>query len=422
MEIHALKSLLMSRWPKVASALDEAVLPECEAMGGSCPTLRVRGVQLTSRLDRASETKAQLARLPETERTTLFGPAMGDLAEAVLTRSTLKRLDVVLLNRGVFRVALENGMRTAWLSDPRTEVHLAAEWHELGDSFFATPPELVLAEPASWKLRDRILLEQGRQIVDTWFRADNPVLQERLRENQSLIAEDPSPLTSLPRIQSAIVIASGPSLGAAKGLIQNALGSATRPWIVAVDTALKPLLEMGMRPDAVVSIDEHVTPERICVDQSAGIELVYFPLVKREVLERWRGNRSVAYSSSPVFAELRRNLPRTELFAGGSVIHPAVDLAVRLGARTVTLVGADFAFLGEQTHAGWSSGELAPALRHASLEAVGQHGEILRTSPNLAGYLCELERYIKKHEHVQFLNASRTGAPIAGCEPLPEVA
>ena len=49
-----------------------------------------------------------------------------------------------------------------------------------------------------------------------------------------------------------------------------------------------------------------------------------------------------------------------QLYVGGSVIHPAVDLAVKMGAARITLFGADFAFPMNKTHAGWNDGDLGP--------------------------------------------------------------
>jgi hypothetical protein len=96
------------------------------------------------------------------------------------------------------------------------------------------------------------------------------------------------------------------------------------------------------------------------------------------------------------------------------VIHPAVDLAVRMGAAQVTLFGADFAFPNDKTHAGWSDGDLGPQLTHARHWVLDGHGGRVRTQLNFRSYLTELERYIARHPQVSFFNTSRDGALIAG--------
>ena len=102
------------------------------------------------------------------------------------------------------------------------------------------------------------------------------------------------------------------------------------------------------------------------------------------------------------------------MYVGGSVIHPAVDLAVKMGADRITLFGADFAFPMNKTHAGWNDGELGPAVSQAKHWVLDGHGQRVRTQLNFRSYLCELERYIAGHPQVRFFNSSRAGAMIVG--------
>ena len=121
------------------------------------------------------------------------------------------------------------------------------------------------------------------------------------------------------------------------------------------------------------------------------------------------------YSASPIYATLRQH-SRAQLYVGGSVIHPAVDLAVKMGADRITLFGADFAFPMNKTHAGWSDGDLGPRVNLARHWVLDGHGERVRTQLNFRSYLCELERYIAGHPEVRFFNSSRAGAMIAGTQ------
>ncbi len=138
------------------------------------------------------------------------------------------------------------------------------------------------------------------------------------------------------------------------------------------------------------------------------------PLADPQVLEGWQGPRYVGYSASDVFQVLRQRLPRAQLHSGGSVIHPAVDLAVRMGGKRITLFSADFAFALNRTHAGWEDGDLGSQLGVARHWVLDGHGQRVRTQLNFCSYLCELERYIEARPDVAFFNTSRSGAMIAG--------
>ena len=94
---------------------------------------------------------------------------------------------------------------------------------------------------------------------------------------------------------------------------------------------------------------------------------------------------------------------KAQLYVGGSVIHPAVDLAVKMGAAKITLFGADFAFPNNKTHAGWSDGDLGPNWVLLGIGYWTGMAQRVKTQLNFRSYLCELERYIAGHPRGAFL-------------------
>jgi hypothetical protein len=222
--------------------------------------------------------------------------------------------------------------------------------------------------------------------------------------------------------QEVFVIATGPSLEQHFETLRAIRSQAERPLFICVDTAFRPLLKHGIRPDVVVSIDQRISARHLPPEDTADITLVYMPMLDPLVLEAWQGTRHASYSASPIYQSLRAQLPRGELYVGGSVIHPAADLAVKMGATQITLFGADFAFPGDKTHAGWNDGDLGPQLGAAKHWVLDGHGQRIKTQLNFRSYLCELERFIAGHPQVRFYNSSRAGAMIAGTVFHPELA
>lgn len=110
-------------------------------------------------------------------------------------------------------------------------------------------------------------------------------------------------------------------------------------------------------PDYVVCIDEAINRKHFPVDVPSSIALVYFPMVAYDTLTLWRGKRYGAYSASPVYEHMRQTISRGMLYPYGSVIHRAVDFAVQLGVKAVILLGSDFSFPMDKTHAGWADGD-----------------------------------------------------------------
>lgn len=417
--------VILRRWPVLAERLlaEDSGALQADLVEGLGSTLTINGIQLTSRHDRTREARLQADSLPaDSPAMHVYGTGLGDLQLELLQRPGIERLHVHILNGAVFSLVLQLLDQQAWLADSRVELHYAADLREICLPFFALPSELVLADDYNAKIRDRLISETHLAFNNREFVADNPEITKRLQDNiQQVRADcDAAQLFATHTGEPVFVIATGPSLEQHFEALRSIRSQHARPLFICVDTAYRPLMAQGIKPDVVVSIDQRISLQHLPADDSAGTALVYMPLVDPVVLSCWGGKRYVAYSASPVFRELREQLPRAELHVGGSVIHPAVDLAVKMGAARVTLFGADFAFPNNKTHAGWSDGDLGPQLGASRHWVLDGHGQRVKTQLNFRSYLCELERYIAARPQVEFYNSSRAGAMITGTIFHPE--
>ncbi|QQZ43643.1 motility associated factor glycosyltransferase family protein [Pseudomonas sp. SK3(2021)] len=416
---------IQARWPRLLERLlaeDSAAL-QADLVEGLGSTLSVSGIQLTSRHDRTAEARTQAASLPaDSPVIHLYGTGLGDLQQILLENPALQRLQVHILNGAVFALVLQLLDQQAWLNDPRVELGYAGDLAEIQLPFFALPSELVLADDYNAKIRDRLVSEVHLAFNNRDFVADSPEVAQRLQSSVELVAgdSDVAQLFGSQPGREVFVIATGPSLERHFERLRQVRGQARRPLFICVDTAYRPLLKQGIEPDIVVSIDQRISNLHLPPERSAAITLVYLPMVDPQILGRWQGPRYVGYSASPIYVRMREQLPKAQLYVGGSVIHPAVDLAVKMGAEQITLFGADFAFPMNKTHAGWLDGELGPQLSAARHWVLDGHGQRVRTQLNFRSYLCELERFIAGHPQVRFYNSSRDGAMIAGTTFHPE--
>ncbi|MBA1242128.1 motility associated factor glycosyltransferase family protein [Pseudomonas japonica] len=412
-------AVIRERWPALAARLEAEVADHLavEVVQGQEETLRVNDIQLTSRHGRFAEARLQAASLPGgCLAAHVYGPGLGDLPRVLLEAPHLRHLTIYLLNGPLFTLVLQVLDHTDWLADPRVSLAYAGDETEIHLPFVALPSELVLADDPASKIRDRLVSELHLSFNNRLFDAQDPEVVARLRANEAMLASDGDvvELFGTSPGASVYVVATGPSLEHHFDHLRDSRAAADRPLLICVDTAWRPLLDHGIVADIVVSIDQRISERHLLPEHSAGTCLVYMPLLAPEVLHQWRGHRLASYSPSPVYAALRQRMPKAELAGGGSVIHPAVDLAVRMGAAQVTLFGADFAFPNDKTHAGWSDGDLGPQLTHARHWVLDGHGGRVRTQLNFRSYLTELERYIARHPGVAFFNTSRDGAMIAG--------
>jgi hypothetical protein len=275
---------------------------------------------------------------------------------------------------------------------------------------------MLLADDFNAKIRDRLISEVHLTFNNREFDPQSPAIIERLEESRELVGSDRdvAELFATCTGREVYVIGTGPSLEQHFDQLRAIRERDQRPVFISVDTAYRPLREHGIRPDLVVSIDRRISFRHLPPEDTGNIPLVYLPMSDPQVLKAWQGTRYVGYSASPVYAAIRQQISKAELYVGGSVIHPAVDLAVKMGADRITLFGADFAFPMNKTHAGWSDGDLGPGVNQAKHWVLDGHGVRVRTQLNFRSYLCELERYIAGHPQVRFFNSSRAGAMIVG--------
>lgn len=145
------------------------------------------------------------------------------------------------------------------------------------------------------------------------------------------------------RGEAAIIVSAGPSLRKNKHLLKEAAGKAV---IIAVQTMLKPLLEMGIEPDYVTSLDYH----DICTRFFEGLP---GELKTRLVAETKASSAIFGMYPGPIsllgneFADaLVREIKvgKDRLRAGATVAHLAFYLAEYMGCDPIIFVGQDLGF------------------------------------------------------------------------------
>jgi hypothetical protein len=141
----------------------------------------------------------------------------------------------------------------------------------------------------------------------------------------------------------AVIVSAGPSLRKNKHLLK---GLDEKAVLIAVQTTLQPLLEMGCEPHFVTSLDYHEICTRFFERLPAGIrtELVAEPKATPRVFEMMTGPVNLIGND---FAEglLREMNPgKTSLTSGATVAHLAFYLAEHLGCDPIIFVGQDLGF------------------------------------------------------------------------------
>ena len=150
----------------------------------------------------------------------------------------------------------------------------------------------------------------------------------------------------------AICVAAGPSLNKNVHLLREAKNKAL---IICVDAALRTMLEHGIEPDIVVSIDYGKGTRSLfegVMEKTGNLFLAADPEVYPDVLSDFKGKKFIINIHKPLCQWLNGFMEdKGFLEKGASVAHAAFSLAKASGADPIVLVGQDLCYPGGVTHA-----------------------------------------------------------------------
>ena len=388
-------------------------------------TLQIAGRQLSSLYDPRLEADIQAATLPENESLSLYGCGIGLLPSTLLKRGSLKQLKVKILNLDLFIIVMFYFNQREWLSDPRVQLSLARHDFEVDVPFFCSPAEALFPEVECELIGERLRHELNQKFIDEHFSALKIELQDRMHNalTDASRHQDIKRLFGSQVDKAALIVGAGPSLEGQTKFIES-FRHEDRGIILSTDAATKFLSEVQMIPDYVVSIDADYKPEDLFFGNEETVGLVHSPQLQPDILHCWTGPKFIFLTKTGLHEGLDNENQFATLFTGGSVLHPAVDLAIKMGCKTIYLAGADFSFPDGKTHASWANGDLGHRDTETYIQTKSISGEIVSTTQDYLGYKIELERFIARQPQITFYNLSKSGAKIIGalsCHDIPNV-
>lgn len=223
----------------------------------------------------------------------------------------------------------------------------------------------------------------------------------------------------------AFVISAGPSLN--KNIDElKAIGR--KGCIIAVDTAIKPLLNHGIIPDFFVIVDGKKPTELMNHPLVSQIPLVTCNIVAKGIMDLHTGKKFFYASDNPleelIYKEARKktglanSLYPQGLATGGSVANSAFALADYMNASEIVFVGQDLALTNNKTHADGTFQEkmnsLSVAERQDTFLVDGIKGNKVYTRADFDRYRKWFEDYISDHKLKNVIDATQGGAKIHG--------
>ena len=234
----------------------------------------------------------------------------------------------------------------------------------------------------------------------------------------------------------AIIVSAGPSLSKN---IEQLVAFKHRAVICAVQTTVKPLMERGIVPDFITTLDFHEMSQKFFEDVGdlSDTHLIAEPKATWHVLDHYPGPMSVLdnhWARMVIGDELAA---RDGLQAGATVAHLALYLAVYMGCNPIVFVGQDLAFTGHvfyvpgvEIHRAWRQEmNRFNSIEHKEWDRIVRNRPILRRVPGIDGgelytdellltYLEQFEKDIAAVDR-RMIDASEGGARIRGTEVMP---
>jgi hypothetical protein len=421
--------------PKGADCIRESRAGELKVIpvitGTGAVTFRVekggRTIFLHSRYDPAAEAWRFILDkgVKEGDRTLVYGFGLGyHIRELLKLVGKAGRVDVIEPNTELFREVMQHIDLSGFLTDNRLNLVLDNDFGrvagkaagllaELQGRLLIHRPSLELTPDYARPLKQALLEWQVKQ--DTVVRYAG-LLDENLRQNRELIKKLPGVTRFLRGFDGvpAMLVAAGPSLDKGIGHIRDLQH---RCLVVAVGTALKPLLASGVEPDLVVITDPHPMVEKQISGVSTKAPLAAFPTVHPGILAGYPG---------PVIIACQRGMDGTEKIAaetgeelidtGGSVATAALDITLRMGCSPILFAGLDLGYVQGKTHAAGTMHEGLVINDDQHLQEIPDNRKSTLKAPlNLTIYRKWIEGRIEKAgPGPKFFNLSAEGALIKG--------
>lgn len=319
-------------------------------------------VLVHSRRDPVRDADALLNDLPDPLPGALVvvGLGLGYLVDALVARGWSGRLLALEPEPGLVPALLARPVCANWAASGHLRVVSGPDYRQLAEALAGFG--LVDPRPLLHPVLARTHADNTKRAIAALARAAHGVraneeakgrqaslcLRNTLSNLRLLAQEsDVTALDGTMRGVPAIVVAAGPSLD---GQLDDLRDAQSRALIIAVDTALRPLLAAGIRPHLAVAVDPSTINATHLLELSGAEStwLVAEGSVDPHAMNAFRG-RIFAFrvgSRHPWPWLVAQGCDSGSLRAWGSVLTTAFDLAVRMGASTIAFAGADLAFTG----------------------------------------------------------------------------
>jgi hypothetical protein len=216
---------------------------------------------------------------------------------------------------------------------------------------------------------------------------------------------------------AAILVSAGPSLDKN---IKDLLAAKGKLFIIAVDTAIRPLLQAGVMPDLFITVDP---VKDLFLFEQEGVSQVPMVLsidVRNGVSKIHSGRHFYILNSGDYMANIMKRYDKKVISttSGGSVATDAFVLLRKMGFDTIVLAGQDLAYPGNRSHAKAAYDDEVDRKDGIYFEVEDIYGGQVLTRMDMNHYRRWFEDQIAAAPTLHVIDATEGGALIHGTEVM----
>lgn len=227
----------------------------------------------------------------------------------------------------------------------------------------------------------------------------------KLRDSISITELKPEWNPDIP----VIIVSAGPSVEESIEELKRING---RALMVAVDRILDYLLNEGIKPDFVVTLDAKKNIKNFTKRDHIDVPMFCAGQAQPGIMDKQDGKKIVCWTNDYMrkkYQSVLSDFPNVP--TSGSVATYAAEILKFLGTKKIFLVGQDLAYHGEFTHAG---GVISNPHSDYAQMVEGLNGEKVKSRYDWMEYKTWFEEFIIMNPTIELIDTKKRGALIKG--------
>lgn len=213
----------------------------------------------------------------------------------------------------------------------------------------------------------------------------------------------------------AVIVSAGPSLEKNMHLLKEVQGKAL---ILACDASVKALLDIGVKPDAMLSLERiQATYDYFYKDKQypEDIVLIGAQLLWPNIFDEYKGKKLVIQKPEE-FSQWINSYTENSMFdLGMSVATLSYAVARNLNCNPIILIGQDLAYTDGKRHSKETEYQQDEDASPAQIMIEGIDGEMLPSLEVFRLFRDWFERVVLMYPETELIDATEGGALIKGC-------